>query len=153
MELSFIEKLIKDMSSSNLTVLEIEKDEFKIRLEKANGQAIITKKDIQTSNELPKEKENKNIDKVIEEKVIKKSEIEGETIKSPMVGTFYSAKSPEHPPFVSVGDKVKKGQVLCILEAMKLMNEIECDIDGEIVDILVENEDMVEYDQPLFIIA
>ncbi len=71
---------------------------------------------------------------------------------SPMVGTFYAQSSPDKPPFVKVGDKVKKGQTICIIEAMKLMNEIESEHDGEIVKILVGNEEMVEYGQPLFLI-
>lgn len=87
--------------------------------------------------------------KVIEEK---ETEAEGNEIKSPIVGTFYSAPGPDSPDFVKIGDKVKKGQVLCIIEAMKLMNEIESDYDGEIVDILVKNGQMVEYGQPLFLI-
>ncbi len=71
-------------------------------------------------------------------------------ISSPLVGTFYSAASPDDEPFVKVGDKVVKGQKLGIIEAMKLMNDIESDFDGEIVEILVSNESMVEYGQPLF---
>ena len=71
-------------------------------------------------------------------------------IKSPIVGTFYASASPEKPTFVSVGTLVKKGSVLCILEAMKLMNEIESDVDGEVVEVLVKSEDMVEYGQSLF---
>ncbi len=71
---------------------------------------------------------------------------------SPMVGTFYAQPSPDKPPFVKVGDRVKKGQTICIIEAMKLMNEIESEHDGEIVKILTKNEDMVEFGQPLFLI-
>lgn len=71
---------------------------------------------------------------------------------SPLIGTFYSSPSPEMPPYVKVGDTVKKGQVLGIVEAMKLMNEIECEFDGTIEKILVENEQTVEYGQPLFLI-
>jgi acetyl-CoA carboxylase biotin carboxyl carrier protein len=69
---------------------------------------------------------------------------------SPLIGTFYAAASPDVPPFVKVGDSVRKGQVVGIVEAMKLMNEIECEFDGEIVEILVSNEQTVEYGQPLF---
>jgi len=76
----------------------------------------------------------------------------GNRVESPLVGTFYAAPSPDEEPFVKVGDTVKKGQVLGIVEAMKLMNEIECEFDGIIADILVKNGDMVEYGQPLFII-
>ena len=80
-------------------------------------------------------------------------ESEDETyITSPIVGTFYSAPSPEAKAFVKVGDRVKAGQTVCILEAMKLMNDIESDFDGEVAEILVENGQPVEYGQPLFVI-
>lgn len=77
---------------------------------------------------------------------------EGTTISSPFVGTFYRSPSPDSPVFVEVGSKVKKGQTLCIVEAMKLMNEIEAEMDGEVVSILVENAKPVEFGTPLFII-
>ena len=80
----------------------------------------------------------------------KKVEPEGKIIKSPLVGTFYAAPAEDAPAFVSVGDTVKKGQVVAIVEAMKLMNDIESDFDGKIVEIYVENGDAVEYGQPLF---
>jgi acetyl-CoA carboxylase biotin carboxyl carrier protein len=74
------------------------------------------------------------------------------TIKSPMIGTFYRSSSPDSPPFKNVGDTVKKGEVVCIIEAMKLFNEIESEIDGEIIKVLVDNASPVEYDQPLFLV-
>jgi acetyl-CoA carboxylase biotin carboxyl carrier protein len=74
------------------------------------------------------------------------------TIPSPIVGTFYRSPTPESPPFVDIGTRVRKGQVLCILEAMKLMNEIESEVDGVITRILVENAHPVEYGEPLFLI-
>lgn len=77
---------------------------------------------------------------------------DGKVVKSPLVGTFYSAPSEEAEPFISVGDSVKEGQVIAIVEAMKLMNEIESDFSGKITEILVENGDTVEYGQPLFVI-
>jgi acetyl-CoA carboxylase biotin carboxyl carrier protein len=77
----------------------------------------------------------------------------GHTVKSPMVGTFYRASSPEAKPFVTVGETVKEGQTLCVIEAMKLMNEIESDAAGVVKAILVENGQPVEYGQPLFIIG
>ncbi|HEY4652145.1 MAG TPA: acetyl-CoA carboxylase biotin carboxyl carrier protein [Pontibacter sp.] len=73
-------------------------------------------------------------------------------IKAPMIGTFYRASSPEAPIFVNVGDEVKKGQVICIIEAMKLFNEIESEVSGKIVKVLVDNATPVEYDQPLFLV-
>ncbi|MBR2280718.1 MAG: acetyl-CoA carboxylase biotin carboxyl carrier protein [Ruminococcus sp.] len=77
----------------------------------------------------------------------------GKAIKSPMVGVFYAAPSPDRPPFVNVGDTVKKGDVVCIIEAMKIMNEITATESGTITEVLVENGDVVEYDQPLFTIG
>src|SRR5690349_20826287 len=73
-------------------------------------------------------------------------------IKSPMIGTFYRSSNPETPPFVSVGDKVSKGQTVCIIEAMKLFNEIESEVSGTIVKVMVENSSPVEYDQVLFVV-
>jgi len=73
-------------------------------------------------------------------------------IKSPMIGTFYRTANPESPPFVSVGDKVSKGQTVCIIEAMKLFNEIESEVSGTIVKVMVENATPVEYDQVLFVV-
>jgi acetyl-CoA carboxylase biotin carboxyl carrier protein len=70
-------------------------------------------------------------------------------LKSPMVGTFYRSPAPDEPPFVEVGDRIRVGQTLCIIEAMKLMNEIEAEISGEVMEILVQNTESVEYDQPL----
>ena len=74
------------------------------------------------------------------------------TIKSPMIGTYYKTPSPDKPAFVNIGDEIKVGQVLCIVEAMKLFNEIESEVTGRIVKILVENASPVEYDQPLFLV-
>jgi acetyl-CoA carboxylase biotin carboxyl carrier protein len=74
------------------------------------------------------------------------------TIKSPMIGTFYRSASPDKPVFASPGDDVKSGQVVCIIEAMKLFNEIESEVSGRIVKVLVENASPVEYDQPLFLV-
>lgn len=78
--------------------------------------------------------------------------LKGNVVKSPLVGTYYQASSPDNDPFIQVGDVVKKGQVLGIVEAMKLMNEIESEFDGTVKEILVENEQMVEYGQPMFVI-
>ena len=80
------------------------------------------------------------------------SDSNGQKVLSPMPGIFYSASSPDKPPFVNKGDQVIKGQVLCIIEAMKIMNEIESEMTGIITEILVNNSDPVEYNQPLFVI-
>lgn len=81
------------------------------------------------------------------------SETAGNVIKAPLVGTFYAAPSPDQPPFVQVGDSVKKGDVIMIIESMKLMNEVQSDTDGVVKEILVQNGDPVEYDQPLMVIG
>lgn len=78
---------------------------------------------------------------------------QGKTIKAPLVGTFYAAPSPDQPPFVQVGDTVKKGDVVLIIESMKLMNEVTSDMDGVVQEILVKNGEAVEYDQPLMILS
>lgn len=91
-----------------------------------------------------KEKEGKGEEAVDESKYV--------TVKSPMIGTFYRSSSPDKPPFVNVGDSVKEGDVLCIIEAMKLFNEIEAEQGGKIVKVLVDDASPVEYDQPLFLI-
>jgi len=78
--------------------------------------------------------------------------ITGHVVKSPMVGTFYRASNPSAKPLVDIGSVVKKGQSVCIIEAMKIMNEIECDVDGTVSKMLVENGQAVEYGQPLFIV-
>mgnify|MGYP000654217554 CR=1 FL=1 len=78
---------------------------------------------------------------------------DGHVVTSPMVGTFYRSAGPDKEPFVKVGDRVQKGQTICIIEAMKLFNEIEAEISGTVVDILIENAKPVEFDQPLFVVA
>ena len=74
------------------------------------------------------------------------------TVNSPMVGTFYASASPESKPFVTVGQSVKKGDTLCILEAMKMMNQVQAESDGKILEILIDNAEPVEFDQPLFVV-
>ena len=78
---------------------------------------------------------------------------DGTVVFAPLVGTFYAANAPEEPPLVEVGDSVRKGQTLCIIEAMKTMNTIECPCDGKVSRVLVQNGDLVEYNQPLIVIA
>ena len=148
MKFEDILKIIEIFEKSNLTELEIKIDEpkFKIKLSKNNqiqGQ-VIQVPQIQSFQPIQKEE----IIKEIKEEKKENTHI----IKSPLVGTFYRAPSPGAEPFVKEGDFVKKGQVLCIIEAMKVMNEIESDVDGIVERILVENGKPVEYGQELFII-
>ncbi len=100
---------------------------------------------VSVSTQQPQESAESNEPDVIDESKY-------HVVKSPMVGTFYRKPAPDKPPFVNVGDEVKKGQVLCLIEAMKLFNEVETEVDGKIVKILVDDATPVEFDQPLFLI-
>jgi acetyl-CoA carboxylase biotin carboxyl carrier protein len=133
MEIEKIEKIIGLMERSSLTELSLIEGEGQLTLKRTalSGELTVIKPEIQS---LPQTKEEDAAD----------------LIESPMVGTFYNAPSPDAAPFVKVGDIVKKGQVLCIIEAMKLMNEVECECDAEVTAVLAGNEQKVEYGQPLF---
>ncbi len=140
-----IKKLVEIMREENLSQIEIKKPFFKIKLSKEILKEI-------PKTEIKKE-EIKEISKEIIKEEKKKEEIKEDNIyilRSPLVGTFYRAPSPESPPYVEIGDEVKKGDILCIIEAMKIMNEIESEVDGKIIDILVENAKPVEFGQALF---
>ena len=149
MEFEKMIELIKTVSDSNLTQFQIEEDGFKLSMKTDKQPKVVVHK----QESAPKEIQSVAIDdaKPAEQKEIKKAE--GNVVKSPLVGTFYSASSPDSAPFVKVGDTVKKGQVLGIVEAMKLMNEIESEFDGVVKEIQIENEQVVEYGQPLFVIG
>ena len=154
MDYKDIKKLIDDMGNSNLDSLEIEFPEgIKISMTKNTGKEVVITTGgpnvIEGSAPMtpPVVRENKGTSLV---NVQNKEEENYKIVKSPMVGTFYASSAPDKDPFVKIGDKVHKGQVLCIVEAMKLMNEIESEFDGEIVEICVNNEDVVEYGKPLF---
>lgn len=141
MDYNDIKKLMDEMSTCNIEELNIEFPEgMKISMKKNLNSNTITNKQTKIEEKEIKIENLKNED--IEENL--------KIVKSPMVGTFYESATPTAKPFVKVGDKVKKGQVLCIIEAMKLMNELESEYDGEIVEICVENEDIVDYGMPLF---
>ncbi|MEO0231419.1 MAG: acetyl-CoA carboxylase biotin carboxyl carrier protein [candidate division WOR-3 bacterium] len=139
-DFEIIKKLIEIMKEENLTEIEIKKPFFKIKL---------LKESLKETPKIEVKKEEIKERKEIEEiKEIKEDNIY--ILKSPLVGTFYRAPSPESPPYVEIGDEVKKGDILCIIEAMKIMNEIESEVDGKIIDILVENAKPVEFGQALF---
>ena len=140
MEFDNLITLIKTVSSSELTQFSMKEGDFKISMGK---ELVITSG---KESAYPAGRIDTPSSKDPEEMA------EGETVKAPLVGTFYSASAPDEAPFIQVGDVVKKGQTLGIIEAMKLMNEIECEYDGVVEKILVENGQMVEYGQPLFVI-
>lgn len=139
MKLDFIKQIMSEFDQSNVTKMKVEIDDLKIELEKESEKVEYVK---------PIEKEKE----VIEDKQIKQEQATGTAVKSPIVGVFYSASSPESGPYVTVGKNVKKGDIVCIIEAMKVMNEIKAPCDGTVTSILVENEALVEYDQALMVI-
>lgn len=143
MEYEKIKQLMDDMGNSKLTAIDIEfPDGVKISMKKDVVEKVATEKVVTTDNNIAIE------NNVVVEKECK--EDEGTIIKSPMVGTFYMKPSPTSKPYVEVGDTIKKGDTLCIIEAMKLMNEIESEFSGKITEILVKDGDVVEYGTPLY---
>ena len=156
MELDKIITLIKTVSDSNLTQFSLEEGNLKISM-KTDKQTKVISAPVMP---LPTAGESVPFAVISAAEEVQKAEAlvggetepEGNVVKSPLVGTFYNAPSPEAEAFVKPGDTVKKGQVLGIVEAMKLMNEIESEFDGVVKQVLVENEQVVEYGQPLFVI-
>ena len=151
MDIRKVKKLIEMLENSNLEEIEIQEGEESVRLVKSNGNIrnISSTQSIavpQTSTTVTPEEENQS------EEVNLESE-EGNLITSPMVGTFYASASPGAKPFINVGDLVAEGDVVCIVEAMKMMNEIKSEFSGKVVSIKVENSEPVEYGQALFEIA
>lgn len=142
MELTQILTLIQAVNESQLTKFSIEQGDLKISMQAQRGvlQPMADVSAISQTN-------------VSMESLKQEASVSGQVVTSPLVGTFYSSPSTDAAPFVAVGDTVKAGQVLGIVEAMKLMNEIESEYTGTVQEILVENEQTVEYGQPLFIIA
>jgi acetyl-CoA carboxylase biotin carboxyl carrier protein len=141
MELEDLKSLIELLKETDITELLVEKDGTKVKIKREK---------IFSSVEISPHKTP-----AIQENFIKETEEEPQrviTVTSPIVGTFYRSPNPDAPPFVETGVKIKKGQVLCIIEAMKLMNEIESEADGIVVKALVENGQPVEYGEPLFLI-
>lgn len=141
-----IKKLIDDMGDSKLDSLDIEfPDGIKIKMKKNEAvvKQVVNNSCAETQTNLNQMTDNKTDVEIKEEETLN-------IVTSPMVGTFYTSPSPKEEPYVKVGDKVKKGDVLCVVEAMKLMNEIESEFEGEIAEICVHNEQMVDYGMPLF---
>ena len=148
MDLNLIKKLVKIVDTSEITDLEVEENGLRIKVAKKlrgfkvdNQPQVLISQDTAAAVNLTNEKPN-----------LAETAPNLHEIKSPIVGTFYRAPAPDADPYVQVGDSVSVGSVLCIIEAMKLMNEIESDAGGKIVKILVENGKPVEYNQPLFLV-
>jgi len=140
MELDDLKELISFLKDTDITELQVEKDGTKVKIRR---QMMLSSLEVHSKPSLT------TIEKTGETEEDTQRLI---TITCPIVGTFYRAPSPDAPPFVDAGAKVRKGQVICIIEAMKLMNEIESELDGVIVRALVENGQPVEYGDPLFLI-
>ena len=152
MEYDKIKQLMEDMGNSKLTSIDIDfADGTKIKMTKQNNQTIENNCVIEENNN--KQEKIENLQGIVEENSRQKTDYSEKTkeknniVKSPMVGTFYLKPSPTSNAYVEVGKEVKKGDTLCIIEAMKLMNEISATCDGVVEEILVENEDLVEYGQ------
>lgn len=140
MNLEYIDQLIEKMDKASLTELSYKDKDIDISLKREPKITTQVDQPVSKTEVTP-----------VEKKAINDTEIPGgNTIKAPMVGTFYQSPSPEADPYIQIGDKIENDTIVCILEAMKLFNEIEAEVSGEIVEILVEDGEMVEYNQPLF---
>ncbi|WP_368028801.1 acetyl-CoA carboxylase biotin carboxyl carrier protein [Arcobacter sp. s6] len=150
MDFKEIRELIRVFDKSELNKLKVKEGEFEISMQRGFESGVTT---VTTSAPVA-QVSTVSATPAISAPVIEAatSVVSGETINSPMVGTYYSSPSPESPAFVTVGSTVKKGQTLCILEAMKIMNEVEAEFDCKIVEILVKDGAPVEYDMPLFVV-
>ena len=169
MKLSEIQDLVKFVAKSGVCEVELQTKDVKIIIKtknegnKTSGATVISSgspaintiaapvaapPQIQTSAPAPVAGEKKAADKPAAADDDSKYLI----VKSPMIGTFYRSSSPDKPPFVNIGDEIKEGSPVCIIEAMKLFNEIESDVKGKIVKVLVNDATPVEYDQPLFLV-
>jgi acetyl-CoA carboxylase biotin carboxyl carrier protein len=150
MDLRKLKTLIDLVAESDIAELEVTEGESKVRIVKSSGaqsQVVMMQPQAQQNYAPPAAAPQAVAAPVVP------AEPEGHVVKSPMVGTFYRSSSPGNPPFVEVGSTVKEGDTLCIIEAMKLLNEIDADASGVIKQILVENGQPVEFGQPLFVIG
>tara|TARA_B110000003_G_C16639980_1_gene529818 strand:+ start:962 stop:1438 length:477 start_codon:yes stop_codon:yes gene_type:complete len=155
MNLKAIQNLIKFVAKTGVQEVKLEMKDVKLTIKSGSDKVIRHQQiefsepnnltDTKNDNVVKSEKVKKeNVDSTLEDKFI--------TIKSPIIGTFYRKSDPEKDPFVNVGDVIKEGDVLCIIEAMKLFNEIESEVSGKIIKILVDDANPVEFDEPLFIV-
>lgn len=156
MDFKQIQDLIKLINKSNIGELKIEQGDFKITIKQKEDKYISVASNaapMQMMPSMPAQQQSVITPAAAAEKAsptVKEENLV--TIKSPMIGTFYRKPSPDKPLFVEVGDDIMVGKVVCIIEAMKLFNEIESEVSGKIVKILVEDSTPVEYDQPLFLV-
>ena len=153
MNLKELKDIINLMKEHGLSEIEIEKDGLKIRLKKSNGISI-SQEEVLSQLKGSVTAPSQEMRQAVSQSPLEKAPDANEAIiRSPMVGTFYAAPAPDQPIYVNLGAVIKPDDVLCIIEAMKLMNEIKSEVSGRIVEILVENGTSVEFDQPLFRVA
>ena len=151
MNIKEIKEMIQLMNENGLTELDLEKDGLKIRLKKSSTGVI---EPVVLHETRPAAATAQMIREAAEAKdaLAAAAQLPKANIKSPMVGTFYAAPAPDAPPFVHAGQEIQVGQVVCVIEAMKLMNEIKSEVRGKVFKILVNNGDPVEFGQPLFLL-
>ena len=149
MDIRKIKKLIELVEESGINELEISEGEESVRI--SRGQTVVSAAPV-VAAPAPAAIAAAPASVAAAPAPTAEAEVSGHTVRSPMVGTFYSSGSPDAPAFVEVGQHVNAGDTLCIVEAMKMMNQIEADKSGVIKKILAQNEDAIEFDQPLFII-
>ena len=149
MSIKEIKEMIQLMNENHLTEIELEKDGLKIRLKKGAGGSIEQSHESVYAH-TPSSQRAQGTDTRESGRPAVVLPAQKPPIQSPMVGTFYAAPAPDAPPFVQVGSQVEVGQVICVIEAMKLMNEIKSEVRGKVAEILVNNGDPVEFNQPLF---
>lgn len=163
MEFKQIQELIKAINKSNISELTVEEGEFKITIKQAQTSEMqfVAMPSMPQMQQMPQAMPQQQIAAPQQPQAQAAAPAQqpaanaggaGTPIKSPMIGTFYRSSSPDKPPFVNVGDEVKAGQVICIIEAMKLFNEIESEVSGRIVKVMADDASPVEYDQPLFLV-
>lgn len=150
METKEIQKLIDFIAQSGLDEVNIETNELKIKVKRFGTAPVVYASTPQVAAPVAAPQAAPAVQAAAPAESAPSSNLI--TIKSPMIGTFYRASSPETPAFVNIGDEVKPGKAVCVIEAMKLFNEIESEISGKIVKVLVENATPVEFDQPLFLV-
>ena len=161
MDIRKVKKLIEMLEESNLNEIEIKEGEEAVKLVKSNpipgnfissAPAIISEPTHQSPIAMPSAPSS---EATVTQEISQTSDVleSGNKMNSPMVGTFYSAPNPESEPFVKVGDQINEGDVLCIIEAMKMMNEVKSEFSGTVKQILVDNAEPVEFDQTLFVIS
>ena len=151
MDLRKIKKLMELLEESGIAEIEVKEGEESIKLSRNIGSPVAPVQQMMQQPMMPQQ-QPAQITSQVEDKSDDSANKNRNTVNSPMVGTFYASASPESKPFVTKGQSVKKGDTLCILEAMKMMNQVQAESDGKILEILVDNAEPVEFDQPLFVI-